>query len=73
MTQATVGQEPGPLPAELLILSGDDVPPAVIEILGALSRAPADEQRARVAALREMERTCAAGDRRAVLVGPGAS
>jgi hypothetical protein len=41
------------------------------EALDALRYLPADEQRARVAALRDAERTCAAGDRLELLTGTG--
>jgi hypothetical protein len=58
-----------PLPPGLLLVGGDAVRSLADEIQRELSDAPADEQRARVAALREMERTCVPGDRRAVLVG----
>ena len=39
------------------------------EALAALRALPADEQRARVAALRDAERTCAEGDRLEMLTG----
>lgn len=41
------------------------------QAVAALRRLPAAEQRARVAALREAELTCAAGDRLGLLTGPG--
>jgi hypothetical protein len=47
----------------------DPVQRLAAEILGALEQAPAEEQRERVAALREAERTCMAGDRTAILTG----
>ncbi len=40
------------------------------QALAALRALPADEQRARVTALRDAERTCAAGDRLEMLTGP---
>ena len=44
----------------------------VTQVLDALHALPAAEQRSRVAALREAERTCAAGDRLEILTGtPG--
>ena len=41
--------------------------------LAALRRLPPDEQRERVAALRDAELTCAPGDRLDLLTGPGSS
>ena len=40
------------------------------QALDALRALPADEQRARVTALRDAERTCAEGDRLELLTGP---
>jgi hypothetical protein len=61
-------------------LQDQDLPPAdstgkdpvlapAREALAVLRALPADEQRARVAALRDAERTCAEGDRLALLTG----
>jgi hypothetical protein len=44
----------------------------VTQVLGALHALPGEEQQSRVAALREAELTCAAGDRLEILTGtPG--
>jgi hypothetical protein len=58
-----------PLPSDLISFGGPDVGRLAEELRRTLSSLPADEQRDRVAALRQAELSCAPGDRAALLRG----